>query len=99
MSGGGGWYQGGTINIPTTMWTGSQNVTFQVRATGVGQYALAYGESTLWTEAASNILTIGNPAKAFQNGPMPLQVNVPEPATLALAGLGAAAMLIFRKRE
>jgi hypothetical protein len=97
MSGGGGWYQGGAINIPTTMWTGSQNITFQVRATGINYYAIAFGWSELWTEASSNIVTIGNPQNHFEHGPMPIWL-IPEPSTLTLAGLGAAALLTFRKR-
>jgi hypothetical protein len=94
---GGGWYDGGAVQIPTTVWSGpGATVTFQVRAT-YGHNPFVIGDSALWQESTA-IVSISLPPDPFANGPMPL-IIVPEPSTTALAGLGAAAMLVFRKRK
>ena len=97
LSYGGGWYDGGAVQIPTTVWSGpGATVTFQVRAT-YGHNPFLIGDSALWQESTA-IVSISLPPDPFANGPMPL-IIVPEPSTMALAGLGAAAMLVFRKRN
>ena len=86
----------------TTGWYLDQNVitpapgdyTLQIRAAG----STAYGDVD---EAASrsglyNITTAAAPV--LINESIALEVVVPEPTTFALAGLGAAALLIFRRR-
>ena len=58
------------------------------------------GTSALWQENSA-ITSTANPANGGL-GSIGLAVTptaVPEPTTMALAGLGAAAMLIFRKRQ
>ena len=74
-------------------------------ATGNGYFgqttvinALALGASTgpgaaLWQTAA------GTDPHKFAGGGITLFTTVPEPTTMALAGLGVAAMLIFRRRK
>jgi hypothetical protein len=101
---GGGWYQGGTPIIPTTLWNGTQTVTFQLRGSGsAGATAVdtANSISATWQESAA-IVGFALPANEMANGPAALVVNlvsVPEPTTLTLAGLGAAALLAYRRRQ
>lgn len=67
---------------------------------------------TLWMQASTAVFTVTpggflpNPITSstlstWANGPVPLGTldAIPEPSTFALAGLGAAAMLIFRRRK
>jgi hypothetical protein len=58
---------------------------------------IAAGESTIFTVAAigGNV----NTPPAFSFPSFNLYTTIPEPSTFALAGLGAAAMLIFRRRK
>jgi hypothetical protein len=63
---------------------GSDNIFSMTPGTSIAYPAINSGGNTTWT-------AVGN-----EN---PLMVNVPEPTTFALAGLGAAAMLIFRRRK
>jgi hypothetical protein len=91
-----GSYQGGAVAIPTTLWTGTQTVSFQVRAVA-GPAGLSW-VNTPWQESAT-ITSIVNPASIMANGPTTLTLEVPEPSTLALAGLGAAALLTYRRRQ
>jgi len=85
-------------------WAPGQTWTFQVRASGnstrgvVDQNA---SRSVLWAESA-NIQNVGGtppglPGNSTQS--IGLTVSVPEPTTFALAGLGAASMMIFRRRS
>jgi len=105
-SGGGGWYDMGVSSvglgyaqIPSSIYSGSQTLTFQVRGTsGTGT-----GASALWQESpvsAGGAIDPSSP-NPMLNGPLALVLNqpVPEPTTLALAGLGAAGLLFFRKRQ
>jgi len=56
------------------------------------------GWSNPFTYAA--VTSIGTPATLAASGFLPFGVTyVPEPSTFAMAGLGAAAMLIFRRRK
>jgi hypothetical protein len=59
---------------------------------------VATGTET-WTEPG---MGAGNPPVLFSalpQVPIVVSLSVPEPTTLALAGLGAAGMLLFRKRQ
>jgi len=93
----GGWYIGGPVILPPSMWPSPGSVvTFQVR--GWGGIWDVTGASALWQETAG-IVTITDPVDTFQNGPAPLVLNVvPEPSAFALATLGAAALCFFRRR-
>lgn len=101
----GGWYTVGVVTLPN--WT-SGAVTFAVRAwqtsgpLGGADYAssLLSGMSGLWTEPDGVVVTPANPVNFFTAGPPGFSVQIiPEPGTFALAGLGAAALLIFRRRK
>jgi len=73
-------------------------VTFQIRASGntaFGAVDTASSRSVLWQETLGPSASPANPG-TFSPG---LMVTVPEPSTFALAGLGSAAMLIFRRRK
>jgi hypothetical protein len=60
-----------------------------------------YGDSGVFTVTPSSGTTL--PASiqtaSWTGGPVILTAVVPEPSTFALAGLGAAALLIFRRRK
>lgn len=63
---------------------GNDNVFSMTPGTSISYPGINNGGGTTWA------------AVGDEN---PLIVNVPEPTTFALAGLGAAAMLIFRRRK
>jgi len=110
---GGGYYGGG--NQTLTGWTAGQTVTFEVLgwetsgANGGATFAASKlkGTSALWQEVgaasanANGIQPSSNPAKFFNVGPpaMSLVLTVPEPTVFALAGLGAAALMIVRRKK
>jgi hypothetical protein len=48
---------------------------------------------------APSILPGGTSASTWANGPVTISTPVPEPSTLALAGLGMASMLVLRRRK
>jgi hypothetical protein len=79
---------GGTITSWTQALTG---------AVGGGPLTAAYGKSGLWT-----VNSIGGDINTppFLTGVQSFNVvPVPEPSTFVLAGLGAAGLLIFRRRK
>lgn len=71
-------------------------VTFAVRP--VDPLYVVSGNA-FWAEPGDNILNAGGPANALSAFPVISLAVVPEPTTFALAGLGAAALLIFRRRD
>jgi hypothetical protein len=86
-----GYIRGGTVTFDPT-WTGTPlDLTISVSGPG------GFSGSLAWTEPAQ---TPGAGYELFTAMPTtPLIVTaVPEPTTLALAGLGLAGMMIFRKR-
>jgi hypothetical protein len=106
---GGGWYDmatpvqigSGYALIPASIWSGTQTVTFQVRGTSTVGSETGIGGSGLWQETpfSSGGSIAGDSPNAMKFGPLALILDVPEPSTLALAGLGAAGLLFFRKRQ
>lgn len=89
--------QAGNYTIPNYV---SGPITFEMLAFNGASYALSdiRGHSAAWTMAsiATGVTTPGTP----DGMPAGFTVSaVPEPTTMALAGLGAAAMLIFRRRD
>jgi len=95
-SAGPGQFDGGIYTIPNYI---SGNVQIEMLTFNGSSYATSSirGHSALVTFAsiATGVATPGN-----LDGVASFQViSVPEPATFALAGLGAAAMLIFRRRK
>ena len=91
-AGDGGWFSGATQVLPT--WAAGDVFTFAIVATGPGNYQ---GTSALWSESTAIHGTMASQS-GFLNFPG-LAVTVPEPTTFALAGLGSAALLIFRRRR
>lgn len=99
-----GYISGVAVDVPGYS---SGPVTFMVNAWDIttgADYAsaTAKGQSFLWQEAS--LTTGATPANFFAglpgpNGGVLLSVVVPEPSTFALAGLGSAALLIFRRRK
>jgi hypothetical protein len=103
---GGGYYSLVEQVLPS--WQPGDTYTFQVRVmpgtTPNGEIDTLLSRSVLWQETSvpgGRIDTTGNPARVNENGVgfSTFVVAVPEPSTFALAGLGAAAMLIFRRRS
>jgi len=103
-----GYFFGGVLGIPGTLAAGGQLVTVQIRtwrgADGANWLAAStpagahHGEGNLFQ------VTLGGgptpPPFFTAMTPFTLTVNpVPEPSTFALAGLGAAALLLFRRRK
>jgi hypothetical protein len=87
----GGYYDPVVQLVPTT-----GIYTFQLRASdGAGPISELLSRSALfqWTADSTAL-----PAPTVGSVPG-LSIVVPEPSTFALAGLGAAAMLIFRRRN
>jgi len=110
--GGGGYYTG--PNQTLAGWSAGQTITFQVQgwqtagANGGATYASSKleGTSTLWQEVAAanananGIQPSSNPAKGFNVGPPAMTLAiVPEPSIFALSGLGAAALMLFRRKK
>jgi hypothetical protein len=88
-------YVGGPINFTVQLWQGASYAAASQAGSGLGS------GSTTWTEpgmlpGGSPVLFADEPLLGFNVALSPV---VPEPTTLALAGLGAAGMLLFRKRQ
>jgi hypothetical protein len=98
---GAGWFQLNTTTTLTTAmgYTGGQ-VTLEVFAFNNGSLGAAtvFGNSTLFnfTPATGSSPT---PSTAPDISPFTVAQAVPEPTTLALAGLGGAALLAFRRKK
>jgi hypothetical protein len=104
-----GRFLGGTVTVPTPVagapiqaavasWSGTMQTFDAAFAAGAN---LGISTEFAVTTGNPNTTPAGVPAVitgAGQFGGMTL-VAVPEPSTLALAGLGAAALLIFRRRK
>jgi hypothetical protein len=87
--------------IPAGQYTPASTWTFQLRATGsIGGQAVDEFASRGPLVVTSQIGNLGGspPETAKLNYSPGFVVVVPEPSTFALAGLGAAALLIFRRR-
>jgi hypothetical protein len=87
----GGYFTGVDQILPS--WAAGQTYTFGYQVITPG-YS---GASALWQEQANIVSTAFSPLNSASVG-MAVSI-VPEPTSLALAGLGAAALLIFRRRQ
>jgi len=98
-----GQFAGPNVNIGTAgqfPGTGDQLVTLVAFAYNGANYAtsLVRGHSTAWTVTAANVN--GTSFVPTFSGMQGFSVSaVPEPSTFALAGLGLASLLIFRRRK
>jgi hypothetical protein len=84
----------GTAFLEVEAWTGSA-LTFQAALTTPGD---AFGVSTVFQNPTGGP---GVPPVTPQDltGMPAVILNTPEPATIALGGLGAAALVLFRRRK
>ncbi len=102
-----GWAPGATMSFEVAMWSSSLGPTFKPSwlTDNFGGAFGTFGVSQVATGAAGGL---GTPATL----PLPLFGStgistgivggtpiIPEPSSMALAGLGAAALLIFRRRK
>jgi len=104
-----GWAAGATMTFEVAGWDKNLGTTFQSSwLTGnFGGKSGFFGISGPGTGAAGGStatgtlpnLNIFGGATGIQNGFNLSPVGVPEPSSMALAGLGAAALLIFRRRK
>jgi len=87
----------GTVTLQVLYWNQTTGATFATaKSVAGGEWA----ESALFQVSIPASAT-GLPVDLVGLTPRTMQINppVPEPATIALAGLGAAALLIFRRRK
>lgn len=101
----------GAVTLPAVTAGNAGAVFFQILAwqtagpTGGASYDLAqvHGRSGIFQSTAIKPVATGlSPAADFTGyglQPWTVQFDVPEPGTLALAGLGAAGLLLFRRRK
>lgn len=83
--------------VPTTIVGGIGKLAFNDQSTGM-QY---FGTSGLFTFTPGGSVTfpvIYGAGSTWASGPVVVSA-VPEPSSMALAGLGAASLLIFRRRK
>lgn len=93
---------GGTATLRVLAWTGSAAsygaaTTFEQFYPWSGS-AEVNGNSFTFTQATGGGGTPPGPPKSLDGMPA-MVLQVPEPSTMALAGLGAVAMMIFRRRK
>jgi hypothetical protein len=93
---------GGTATLRLLAWRGGA-AAYSAAATTDQFYAWSgsaevTGSSFTFTQATGGGGTPPGPPKSLDGMPA-MVLQVPEPSTMALAGLGAAAMLIFRRRK
>jgi len=109
-----GYFNAGVINVPTFTATGTFEVEGWYNTAGTyGTYATAVAAATGTTYAgvttqftAKEVQSPTTPVDMAVNGAVAgqwsgavLLTPVPEPTTIALGGLGAAALLLFRRRK
>ena len=97
-------YNGGGFYDPQTLVTAAPGTyTIQIRASGDASGSFNPGDTFAGGSGLFQIdtITTANPAPLAPISPQVFVdvVPVPEPTTFALAGLGAAALLIFRRRD
>jgi len=101
---GAGFFNGAVVPNPVGTLMPAGTYTFMVQAWyNGGQYAsynAAFGVANVGTSAFFDLAAVASPT-APNNTPVgAFTVGiVPEPSTFALAGLGAAALLLFRRRK
>lgn len=97
-----GYYNATQVTLPT--WVAGDTYTFQLRASGdsiFGTVDTVASRSALWTENANIAFVGGTPAGLPGSSTVrpDLVVSVPEPTTIAMLGLGMAALVTLRRRS
>jgi hypothetical protein len=99
----GAWNVAGTQPVLGTAPQGYQVYVIGWDANYLSPYAAAFANAAVGWSSVFNytaVNQIGTPATMPASGLLPFGVApIPEPATFTLAGLGAAALLIFRRRR
>ncbi|MCO5051835.1 MAG: PEP-CTERM sorting domain-containing protein [Verrucomicrobiae bacterium] len=103
-----GRFSGGTITIPGIAPGGATALVVRgwLGTAATWDEALAQGAATGWSaiftmSETGNPTTVpaGTPIATSGSFPAGMVIAIPEPTSMALAGLGAAALLIFRRRK
>ncbi len=105
-----GYFSGGTVALPGIAGGATAFLQVRVYSTASGSFAAAQSAGLVNTFGASSVFSLvtGDPNAQPPGVPTSLagkltsfNLNgaIPEPSSLALAGLGAAAMLVFRRRK
>jgi hypothetical protein len=91
----------GDIVVALPQWSAGETYSFQIRAGGTTAQGPAGGSSVVWTESSNIGFTGGNPPglPGTSANSIGFTVEVPEPSTFALAGLGLAGLLVVRRRS
>jgi hypothetical protein len=95
---GAGLFDGGSVPVPVGSYTVQARAWFN---TGFNSYDLAFAAGmNTGTSAFQNLDSTAPPTPAqFTSFPSFTVGAVPEPSTFALAGLGVASLLLFRRRK
>jgi len=93
MNQGTGYFSAGNVAIPNYV---SGPITFRVTADGTFASTPWFGQSATWTLPS---IATGTSIPGITDFAAFAVAPVPEPSTFALAGLGSAALLIFRRRK
>jgi hypothetical protein len=93
---GSGWFDGGFVQIPGVTAANAGTITFQIMVShnGTPTYLSSLFESAVSADSASGAPNFVQ--GAWQTTPLS---PVPEPTTLALLGIGGAALLVFRRKN
>jgi len=97
-----GWGAGVTLSYAVVGWSSSLGATFNNAWLTKAPTGGLFGESAIATGSAGGGPQALPPLQPFGGTGIPTGftlTSVPEPSSMALAGLGAAALLIFRRRK
>jgi hypothetical protein len=98
-----GWYNGGTVTVPGITSANNTFVSFEVLAYNGASYASSAisGHSAIFQAPVTGSATaqVGGFAPGAWNSFTVTTAAVPEPTTLALAGLGGLASLVALRRK
>lgn len=92
-----GWFEGGVVTIPgVTSTSGTYSTTFAVLVLKAG---VPYEVSSLFAGSVTKFASDTAPDMFPNSDSATYTLLVPEPTSMALLGLGAASMMIIRRRK